>query len=209
MASACLTLFSLAVSRSPYSLIRLVLVTLCIGLLAACSEQAPEFMGSDISDTNFGTDLALPDTEGTTRSLQDFDSDVTVVFFGFTQCPDICPTALAEMAHTLELLEDDADRVQVAMITVDPERDTPDLLSSYVQAFDDRFIALRGSDSQLADTADSFKVHYEKVPDDGSDDYTMDHSASFYVFDSKGQPRVLIPGDAPADEIASDIRQLL
>src|SRR5699024_5569520 len=125
----------------------------------------------------------------------------------FTQCPDICPTALAEMAHTLELLDDQANNVQVVFITVDPERDTPEILQEYVQAFDDRFMGLTGSDKQLEKTAKSFKVYYARAPENATEDYSMDHSASFYIFDQKGEPRVLISGDAPAAAIASDMRQ--
>jgi len=151
----------------------------------------------------------MPDTNGDLYTSADFKDHVTVVFFGFTQCPDVCPTALAEMAQTMALLEDDAKDVNVVFISVDPERDTPDVLSAYVTAFYPDFIGLTGSEAELAQAADSFKIHYEKVPNEAGDDYTMDHSASFYVFDKQAKPRILIPGDAPAEEIASDLEALL
>src|SRR5690625_634666 len=178
--------------------IRLLLSTLLAFTLAACSsDSSTEFLGTDLSGTGYGSKLAMRDTEGQLHTLDDFSGKVAVVFFGFTQCPDICPTALAEMAHTLELLEDQADQVQVIFITVDPERDTPEVLQAYVQAFDERFMALTGSERELADTAASFKVYYAKVPENATKDYSMDHSASFYVFDKEGEARILISGDAP------------
>lgn len=192
------------------SVLRVFLSIVVALFLAACStDNPPEFLGTDLSDTGYGSALSMTDTTGQLRTMEDFSGKVTIVFFGFTQCPDICPTALAEMAHTLDILDDDANDVQVVMITVDPERDTPEVLEAYVQAFDTRFMGLTGSADQLAKTAKSFKVHYAKVPEDATDNYTMDHSASFYVFDRQGEARILISGDAPADEIASDIRQLL
>jgi len=151
----------------------------------------------------------MPDTTGELYTSEDFKDYVTVVFFGFTQCPDICPTALAEMAQTMELLEEKAKDVNVVFISVDPQRDTPEVLAPYVTAFHPDFIGLTGSDEQLEQAADSFKIHYEKVPNKAGDDYTMDHSASFYVFDKQAKPRLLIPGDAPAEEIASDLKELL
>ncbi|HLR12695.1 MAG TPA: SCO family protein [Burkholderiaceae bacterium] len=192
------------------SVFRIFVSVVLAAVLAGCSADKPtEFLGTDLSGTDYGKALSMPDTTGELRTLEDFSGKVTVVFFGFTQCPDICPTALAEMAHTLELLDDQANNVQVVFITVDPERDTPEILQEYVQAFDDRFMGLTGSDKQLEKTAKSFKVYYARAPENATEDYSMDHSASFYVFDQKGEPRVLISGDAPADEIASDIRQLL
>lgn len=177
--------------------------------MTACSESQPEFIGSDISGTGLGANMAIPDTGGQLRTLNDYKGKVTVVFFGFTQCPDVCPTALAELAQTMHLLEDDADRVQVLLISVDPERDTPEVLSAYVSAFHPDFVGLSGTTDQLHTAAQSFRAYYAKVPGPTPEQYSMDHTASFYVFDKKGEVRVLISGDASAPDIASDIRQLL
>ena len=178
-------------------------------ILAACSPKPVEFQGSDISGTGLGTDLAITDTTGQLRTLDDYKGKVTVVFFGFTQCPDVCPTALAELSQTLNLLDDKADQVQVVLISVDPERDTPEILSAYVDAFHPSFVGLTGTADQLHKAAQSFKAYYAKAPGPTPEQYTMDHTASFYVFDKKGDVRVLISGDASAQDIASDIQQLL
>lgn len=185
------------------------IVCLTVGLLAACSSEPVEFKGSDVSGTGLGAELAMPDTTGKLRTPNDFKGKVSIVFFGFTQCPDVCPTALAELAQTMHLLGDEADNVQVFLISVDPERDTPDVLTAYVNAFHPSFTGLRGSPEQLHKAAQSFRAYYAKAPGPTPEQYTMDHTASFYVFDKKGEVRVLIPGDASADDIASDIRQLL
>lgn len=185
------------------------IVFLLAAALAACSSEPVEFKGSDISGTGLGADLAMPDTTGQMRTPADFKDKVTVVFFGFTQCPDICPTALAELAQTMSLLDDQAKQVQVFLISVDPERDTPEILTAYVSAFHPNFTGLRGSAEQLLRAAQSFKAYYAKAPGPTPEQYTMDHTASFYVFDKKGDVRVLIPGDASAADIAHDIQQLL
>lgn len=177
--------------------------------IVACSSEHVEFLGSDISGTGLGTDLAIPDTSGQLRTLQDYKGKVTVVFFGFTQCPDVCPTSLAELAQTMHLLDDKANQVQVLLVSVDPERDTPEILSAYVSAFHPDFVGLTGTTEQLHKAAQSFKAYYAKVPGPTPEQYTMDHTASFYVFDKKGDVRVLISGDASASDMASDIRQLL
>lgn len=180
-----------------------------VALLSACTPEPVEFIGSDITGTGIGQDLSLPDTNGELRTLDDYTGKVTIAFFGFTQCPDVCPTALAELAHTMDLLGDKAEQVQVLLISVDPERDTPEVLEPYVKAFHPSFVGLTGSADQLLKTAQSFKAYYAKAPGPTPEQYTMDHSASFYVFDKQGDIRILISGDAPADEIASDIQQLL
>lgn len=186
---------------------------LTLPVLTACSDKLTastlDLNGSDISGTGLGTDLSLPDATGTLRTLDSYKGKVTLVFFGFTQCPDVCPTAMAELAHTLELLGDDAKQVQVIMISVDPERDNPEMLRDYVTAFHPDFIGLSGTPEQLHTTAKSFKAFYAKVAGATPEQYSMDHSSSFYVFDKNGDVRILIGGNAPADEIAQDLRQLL
>lgn len=175
--------------------------------LAACGEA--EFRGSDISGTKLGAETAMVDDGGQARTLADYRGKVLVVFFGFTQCPDVCPTSMSQLAHAMELLGDDADKVQVLMISVDPERDTPEVLRSYVKAFNPSFVGLTGTPEQLATTAKSFRAHYAKVPGATPDDYTMDHGSSFYILDQSGEARVLLRGDAPAEDVVHDVRELL
>lgn len=178
--------------------------------LAACGEQntTTSFHGSDISGSGLGADLNMTDHTGQTRTLADFNGKALLVFFGFTHCPDVCPTAMAQLAQTMQVLGEDARNVQVAMISVDPERDTPERLAQYVKAFHPDFIGLTGTPEQLKQTAGSFRAFYGKV-EQGNGDYSMDHSASFYLFDKEGNARVLIRPDADPQQIADDIQALL
>ncbi|MGB6104136.1 MAG: SCO family protein [Pusillimonas sp.] len=178
-------------------------------VLSACGKEEIAFIGSDITGTKLGQEMAMVDGTGQVRTLADYKGKVAVVFFGFTQCPDVCPTAMAELAETMELLGDDAAKVQVLMISVDPERDTPEILSAYVSAFNPRFVGLTGSSEQLSATAKSFKAYYAKSPGATPDQYSMDHASSFYLIDPQGEARVLVSGNASAQDIANDIRQLL
>ena len=178
-------------------------------LLGACGKEEPTFIGSDITGTELGKDMAMVDGSGQLRTLADYKGKVAVVFFGFTQCPDVCPTAMAELSQTMELLGDDAAKVQVLMISVDPERDTPEILTAYVSAFNPGFVGLTGTPEQLSATARSFKAYYAKSPGATPDQYSMDHASSFYIIDQAGEARVLVSGNASAQEIASDIKQLL
>lgn len=177
--------------------------------LAGCGSDSTEFRGSDISGTKLGAALAMVDHNGQPRTLNDYRDKVVLVFFGFTQCPDVCPTSMSQLAHAMEQLGDDADQVQVLMVSVDPERDTPEVLSSYVTAFNPSFVGLTGTPEQLAVTARSFRAFYNKVPSTQGDDYTMDHGSSFYILDRSGEARVLLRGDAPADDVVHDLRELL
>lgn len=178
-------------------------------LLAACGESAPAFKGSDITGTQLGKKLALVDHNGKPRTLQDFAGKAVVVFFGFTQCPDVCPTSLAELSQVMKQLGPDADRVQVLLVTVDPERDTPEILKQYVTTFDPRFLGLTGTPEQIKQAAASFKAYYAKVPTQDGANYTMDHTAAFYLFDGKGESRVLATNIAGAEALAHDIKALL
>lgn len=178
-------------------------------LLAACGESAPAFKGSDITGTQLGKKLALVDHNGKPRTLQDFAGKAVVVFFGFTQCPDVCPTSLAELSQVMKQLGPDADRVQVLLVTVDPERDTPEILKQYVTTFDPRFLGLTGTREQIKQAAASFKAYYAKVPTQDGANYTMDHTAAFYLFDGKGESRVLATNTAGAEALAHDIKALL
>ena len=162
-----------------------------------------------MSGADFGRELQLTDFNGQARKLSDFHGKAVVVFFGYTQCPDVCPATLATLAEAMKQLGDDADRVQVLFITVDPERDTPELLKQYVPAFDRRFVGLYGDAEATARTAKEFKVIYQKVPGATPGSYTMDHSAGSYVFDPKGRLRLFVSNGQGADVFAHDLRELL
>lgn len=178
-------------------------------LLVACGAGGPKFRASDVTGASFGRDFALQDPDGRQRTLADFRGKAVVVFFGYTQCPDVCPTTLATLAEAMRKLGPDADRVQVLFITVDPERDTAALLKQYVPAFDPRFVGLRGDADATARTAKEFKVLYEKVPGTTPGSYTMDHSAGSFVFDPKGRLRLYVAHGQDADVFAHDLRELL
>lgn len=190
---------------------RLIVVTIILGLsflLAACDSHKPSFKGSDISGTKIGQDYVLTGTDGKTYTPKNFLGKVSLVFFGFTQCPDVCPTTLAELTEALKLLGDQANKVQIIMISVDPERDTPRVLSAYLAGFDSRILGLTGSLADIKRAAGDFKAYYAKVPQPNGG-YNMDHSASFYMFDAKGDPRVLLANQAGAQAVAQDLKALL
>ncbi len=176
--------------------------------LAGCKDPV-KFQGTDITGTHLGRDMAMVDSSGKLRTLADYKGKVLLVFFGFTHCPDVCPTSMAELAQTMNLLKGDAKKVQVVMITVDPERDTGAIMDTYVKAFNPSFVGLTGSPDQLHKTAQSFKAYYAKASGGTPDSYSMNHSSSFYILDQTGEARVLLNGNAPAKVIAGDIRQLL
>lgn len=193
------------------ALVQGITALIASALLAGCKQRptGPGFLGNDISGSKVGGGLNMVDPQGQPRTLASFQGKITVFFFGFTQCPDVCPTALASLAETMALLGPDAAQVQVVMITVDPERDTGEILARYTTTFSPGFIGLTGSPEQLSATARSFKAYYAKVRTAQPGQYTMDHSSSFYVFDKNGQPRVLIRGDSPPQTIATDLRTLM
>jgi len=181
-------------------------------LLAACDNSAPKFQNLDITgNTQFGSDFALPDTTGKVRTLADFKGRAVVLFFGYTHCPDVCPTTMAELSEALkELGPDAAKRVQVLFVTVDPERDTAQLLGQYVPAFNPAFIGLRPADeAQLKKVTKDFRVYYAKVPDKTPGSYTMDHTAASYVFDTNGKLRLFVrDGQGPGSWV-HDLKLLL
>jgi len=167
----------------------------------------PSLNSLDITGVNYGKDFKLSDAQGRARTEADFRGKVVLLFFGFTQCPDVCPTALASAVEVLQTLGDDGSKVQVLFVSLDPERDTPDILQAYVSSFHPSFIGLRTDLAGTAQTAAYFKVFYRKVPMGGS--YTLDHSAITYVFDKTGQLRLASqPGQLSA-RLAQDVRQLL
>jgi protein SCO1/2 len=187
---------------------RYLLSLFLAALLCGC-ERGPSFRSTDITGADFGKDFQLVDHSGQPRSLSDFRGKVVVVFFGFTHCPDVCPTTLAELARALGKLGADGDRVQVLMVTVDPERDTPEVLRQYVTALDPRFLGLTGDADAIARTAREFKVFYQKSPGATPDAYSVDHSSGSYVFDPQGRLRLLVSYGQGADVFAHDIAQLL
>ena len=178
-------------------------------MLAACGPQGPKFQASDVTGASFGRDFALTDHTGKPRTLADFRGKAVVVFFGYTQCPDVCPTTLAALAETMKQLGPDADRVQVLFVTVDPERDTRELLAQYVPAFDRRFLGLFGDADATARVAKEFKIVYQKQPGTSPGNYTIDHSAGTYVFDPQGRLRLFVGLTQGPDVFTHDLRELL
>jgi protein SCO1 len=167
------------------------------------------FKAVDISGADYGKDLALQDVDGKPRTLADYKGKVVVVFFGFTQCPDVCPSTLAEFVAIKQALGPDGARLQPIFVTVDPERDTADILKAYMAAFDPGFVALRGTPEQTAAAAKSFKAFYQKVPGKTPGSYTMDHTAAAYVFDTEGRARLFVRYGHPVADWVSDLKQLL
>ncbi len=177
--------------------------------LAACSPTLPQFKATDITGSRIGGTFELPDHNGRTQRLTDQRGKLVIVSFGFTSCPDVCPTTLTTLAQALKQLGPNADKVQVFMITVDPARDTPQVLSQYVRSFDPRFIALVPSDDALKQVSAQFKVYINRNKPDAGGFYTVDHTAASYVFDGQGQIRLLVPHEMSSENIATDLRLLL
>ncbi|HSS69842.1 MAG TPA: SCO family protein [Casimicrobiaceae bacterium] len=177
-------------------------------LLAACNQQTG-FQGSDVTGSKFGRDFHLTDHTGKPRALADFRGKVVVIFFGYTQCPEECPTTLSRLAAAMQKLGPDAVRVQVLLVTVDPERDTPQVLSQYVPAFDPTFLGLYGDAAATAEVAKEFKILYQKQPGPTPGTYSMDHSTGTFIFDREGRLRVYESYAQGPDALAHDIRALL
>ncbi|HET7765485.1 MAG TPA: SCO family protein [Burkholderiales bacterium] len=183
-------------------------VALAASVVCGCSGSGPSFKNTDITGADYGKDFTLTDHTGMTRALADFRGKVVVVFFGYTHCPDVCPTTLADLKVAREQLGEDGKRVQVLFVTVDPERDTRQLLANYVPAFDPSFLGLYGDPAATARVAKEFKVFYQKVPGKTPDNYTVDHTAGSYVFDPQGRLRLLVrPGNVP--NLVADLKTLL
>ena len=175
----------------------------------AAKAEAVKFQGADVTGAEYGRNLSLPDINGQPRTLGDFKGKVTVVFFGYTQCPDVCPTTMAELAQVKKTLGPDADKLQAVFVTIDPERDTPEILKSYMASFDPSFVALRGTLAQTEAAAKEFKVYYAKVPGAADGSYTMDHTAGSYVIDAKGNLRLFERYGAGSDGLAADVKALI
>ncbi len=177
-----------------------------LALLAGC-DAGPTFKGTDITGADYGKTLDLTDHNGKPRHLEDFRGKAVVVFFGFTHCPDVCPTTLADMAQVVKSLGPDGDKVQVLFVTVDPERDTPEALAKYVTAFDPRFLGLSGDLEQTRRVAKDFKIYFEKRKTGNT--YSIDHSAQSYVIDPQGRLRLFVRHDRISSDLPDDLRKLL
>ena len=186
-------------------------ITICrlalAAVLASGCDGRPRFKSTDVTGADYGRTLELTDQTGRPRRLEDWRGKVVVLFFGFTHCPDVCPTTLADLSQVVKALGPDADRVQVLFVTVDPERDTPEVLGKYVGAFDPRFLGLYGDAAATQRTAREFKVYYEKRKT--SDGYSVDHSGQTYVIDAQGRLRLFVRPDRLASDLPEDLRTLL
>ncbi|MBK6386084.1 MAG: SCO family protein [Rhodoferax sp.] len=178
-------------------------------LFTACSEQKPAFAAIDVTGADYAKDFSLTDQNGQARSIKDFQGKVVVMFFGYTQCPDVCPTSMAEIAEVRKQLGKDGEKVQALFVTVDPERDTPEVLKGYMGNFDPTFLALYATPDKLAATAKDFKVYYKKVEGKTPTSYTMDHSAGSYIYDTKGALRLYTRYGTGVQPLVSDIKLLL
>ena len=178
-------------------------------LVSACTENKPSFASIDVTGADYAKDFALTDHNGQARTLKDFAGKVVVIFFGFTQCPDVCPTSMAELAEIKKLLGKNGDKLQGLFITVDPERDTPVVLKAYMANFDPSFLALYSTPEKLVALAKDYKVYFKKVDGKTPTSYTMDHSAGSFVYDTKGQLRLYTRYGTGAKPLAQDIEVLL
>ena len=176
---------------------------------AGCSEPKPAFKSVDITGADYAKELNLPDQNGQVRQLKDFSGKLTVVFFGYTQCPDVCPTTLQELAEVKRLLGPNGNKLQAVFVTVDPERDTTELLKAYVENFDASFVALRPTPEQLPVIAKEFKIYFKRVEGKTPTSYTMDHSAGSYTFDTQGRVRLFSRYGMGAQALAEDFKLLL
>ena len=185
------------------------LLALGIGILGACTESKPQFRGVDITGADYARDFRLTDHNGQLRSIQDFKGKAVIVFFGYTQCPDVCPTSMTELAEVKKLLGPDGDKLQGIFVTVAPGRDTAEMLKAYMTNFDPSFLALIPTADQLPVVAKDFKVYYKRVEGKTPTSYTMDHSAGSFLYDPQGRLRVYNRYGSGAPALAADVKQLL
>lgn len=193
---------------------RLLASVLATFALVACSDKPPEggggsFSGIDITGADYATGFSLTDHNGQPRTLADFKGKVVVIFFGYTQCPDVCPTSMSELAQVKQLLGKDGDKLQGLFVSVDPERDTPEIMKAYMASFDPTFLALYAAPDKLPEVAKSFRIYYKKVDGKTPTSYTMDHSAGSYVFDAQGRVRLYHRYGSGAQALADDVKKLL
>ena len=193
------------------ALSRWLIVAILVAGLAACGRPGggPGFKAIDITGADYAKTLELSDADGRPRTLADFKGKVAVIFFGYTQCPDVCPTTMAELAQVKKMLGAEGARVQAVFVTVDPARDTAEVLKAYAASFGPDFIALRGTPDEIKAAAKQFKVFYAKVPGTTESSYTMDHTAGSYVFDTQGRVRLFTRYGTGAEALAADLRRLL
>lgn len=192
----------------------LVFLALCGALLSACSDKpadatASGFSGIDITGADYATGFSLTDHNGQPRTLADFKGQVVVIFFGFTQCPDVCPTSMTELAQARQLLGPQGDKLQGLFVSIDPERDTPEIMKAYMASFDPSFLALYAAPDALPELAKSFRIYYKKVAGSTPTSYTMDHSAGSYVYDTRGRVRLYHRYGSGAPALAGDVKKLL
>jgi len=181
---------------------------LALGALAlAGCDGGPRFHNVDVSGASYGKEFTLLDPDGKERRLSDFRGKAVLLFFGFLQCPDVCPTTLTRAAEVKRLLGADSERLQILFVTVDPERDTPDVLREYTAAFDADVLGLYTTAEKTREVADAFRIFYRKVPTEGG--YTVDHSAISYIYDPAGRLRLAVRHEASAESIADDVALLL
>ncbi|MGL6109578.1 MAG: SCO family protein [Rubrivivax sp.] len=197
------------------SLLRIGALSIATATLLAACDRLPgmspkeSFKAVDITGAEYARELSLTDAEGKLRTLSDFKGKVTLVFFGYTQCPDVCPTTLAELAAVKRELGKDGDRVQGVFVSVDPQRDTPEILKAYMASFDPSFVALRGTPEETRVAARNFKVFYAQAPGKTEGSYTVDHTAGSYVFDAQGKVRLFVRYGSGAEALRHDLKLLL
>ena len=194
---------------SVQSIAAYVVAAIAACLLLACSESGPALHGVNLSGAQYGKDFELTDHHGQVRHLKDFSGKVVVLFFGYTQCPDVCPTSMLELTEVKKALGQDAERLQVLFVTLDPERDTPEILQAYMNNFDPTFLALYTTPEKLVQLTQDYKVYYRKVPGKTPTSYTLDHSAGSYVYDTKGQLRLFVRYGSKVQDLLADIAALL
>ena len=188
---------------------RLLLSSIAALALTACSPDKPKFNGIDVTGADYAKGFTLTDHNGQSRSLSDFKGKVVVLFFGYTQCPDVCPTSMNELAEVKRLLGNDGDKLQGVFVTVDPARDTTELLKAYMSNFDPTFVAFVPTADELPVVAKQFKIYYKKVEGQTPTSYTMDHSAGSYVYDTQGNLRLYSRYGVGVQVLAQDIQTLL
>ncbi len=177
--------------------------------LAGCSDPKPSFNAVDMTGADYAKGFALKDADGKERTLADFKGKVVVLFFGYAQCPDVCPTTMTEMAQVKQQLGADGDKLQVLFVTVDPERDTPEVMKAYMGAFDPAFVALIPTQAQLAAMAKDYKAYYKKVDGKTPTSYSMDHSAASYIYDTQGRLRLYARYGAGVAPMVADVKALI
>lgn len=203
----------LSAGRSSIKVIMLVCMTLSL-MLSGCGNKPAslskqKFKSTDITGAEFGRDFKLNDHHGKARTLVDFRGKVVVMFFGYTHCPDVCPTTMTDMALALKKLGADANKVQVLFVTLDPARDTPSLLAQYVPSFNPDFLGMYGDEATTSQVAKEYHIYFQKQPGKNSEQYSLDHTAGTYVYDQNGKLRIFISYGQDADTIAHDLKLLV